>query len=263
MKHFLFKLIIPLTLICLSASAQPPIRVRVLTFNVLHGATMNRNFEIKRISDIINRLQPDVVALQELDFNTARSRNYYYDLATELGHQTHMCAIFGKSIPYDGGFYGNGILSKTPFVETKSFALPMPQLSEARSLLQVITVLSSGDTIRLIDTHFDVNKDSTNRLAQVKTTIELIKKKNIPTLFAGDLNDTPKSIVIKKLEKVMKNTEKRNTKAFTFPSVKPNRKIDYIFAYPKKRWKVISTEVVTDTVASDHRAYFSVLEYRK
>lgn len=263
MKRFFLTLFVPLTFFCFSAFAQTPCQVRVLTFNVMHGATINRDFDIKKISDIINRLQPDLVALQELDLNTGRSRKYYYDLATELGYLTHMCAIFGKSIPYDGGSYGNGILSKTPFIETKNVALPMPQPGEARGLLQAVTVLPSGDTIRFVATHFDVNNDNTNRLAQSQAVVKLIKNSNYSTIFAGDLNDTPQSAVIKNLEKVMKNTEAPDTKTLTFSSVKPERKIDYIFMYPKKKWKVISTEAISDSVASDHRAYFAVLEIEK
>lgn len=260
MKHFFLVLFVSIFFIGFSTSAQNRLQVRVLTFNVMHGATINRDFNIKKITDIINRLQPDLVALQELDFNTGRSRNYYYDLASELGYLTHMCAIFGKSIPYDGGSYGNGILSKTPFIETKNIALPMLQPGEPRGLLQAVTVLSSGDTIRFISTHFDVNKDNTNRLAQVKTALGWIQKSNYPIIFAGDLNDTPQSEVIKNLERWMENTEAPDTKTLTFSSVKPDRKIDYIFTYPKKKWKVISTEAICDSVASDHRAYFAVLE---
>ena len=38
----------------------------------------------------------------------------------------------------------------------------------------------------------------------------------------------------------------------TFPSDAPVKKIDYVMYYPKDRWKVVSAEVICDSVASDH-----------
>ena len=55
-------------------------------------------------------------------------------------------------------------------------------------------------------------------------------------------------------EKWKSSYDKKNPK-FTFPSDKPNRKIDYVMLYPKSRWKVLKTEVIQDTIASDHCAY--------
>ena len=52
----------------------------------------------------------------------------------------------------------------------------------------------------------------------------------------------------------MASYDKKNPK-FTFPSGKSDRKIDYVMFYPKNRWKIIKTEVVQDSIASDHNAY--------
>ena len=53
-------------------------------------------------------------ALQEVDFKTKRS--WKIDLVTELGFRTQMLPLFGKVMDYDGGAYGEGILTKNPYL---------------------------------------------------------------------------------------------------------------------------------------------------
>ena len=57
--------------------------IRVLTFNIYHGETMNGDFDLDKIAKVIIDAQPDFVALQEVDFKTNRAKKY--DLVTELG----------------------------------------------------------------------------------------------------------------------------------------------------------------------------------
>jgi endonuclease/exonuclease/phosphatase family metal-dependent hydrolase len=57
--------------------------VRVLSFNILHGATTKGDFDLDAIAKVIKDADPDLVALQEVDFQTKRAKGY--DLATELG----------------------------------------------------------------------------------------------------------------------------------------------------------------------------------
>jgi endonuclease/exonuclease/phosphatase family metal-dependent hydrolase len=260
MKKTRIILLMALISLCQVGFAKSSLQVRVLTFNIMHGATMKQDFDLQKIAGIINKLKPDLVALQELDYNTGRSNKHYYDLAAELGVRTQMSPLFGKAISFDGGQYGIGILSKTSFVKTENTALPMIKKSEARTMLKAITVLNTNDTVTFICSHFDVEDDNINRLVQADKVVETIKASKYPVIFAGDLNDTPSSEVIRKLEKTLKNTESPDTKTMTYSSTNPQKKIDYIFMYPKNRWKTISTEAITDTVASDHLAYFSVIE---
>ena len=61
------------------ASAQTPAGgsriVRVLTFNILHGATLRGDFNLDVIAAVIKGADPDFVALQEVDYMTERDLN--------------------------------------------------------------------------------------------------------------------------------------------------------------------------------------------
>ena len=75
--------------------------VKVLSFNILHGATTKGDFNFDVIAKVIVEADPDFVALQEVDYKTNRVKKY--DLVTELGWRVKMAPIFGKAMDYDGG----------------------------------------------------------------------------------------------------------------------------------------------------------------
>ena len=232
--------------------------VKVLTFNILHGATTRGDFDLDVIAKVIKETDPDLVALQEVDFKTNRAHKY--DLATELGWRTGLAPIFGKAMPYDGGAYGEGILSRYSFVETKVVALPCSPGHEPRAALQVITVLPSGDTISFIGTHLDHTKNEYDRIMQAKKINESFSDIAYPSIISGDLNAVPGSTTMNILEEMWTPTYDKDQPAKTFPSHDPKHKIDYIMFYPEKSWKVIEATPVCDEIASDHCAYFVKLQ---
>lgn len=234
--------------------------VRVLTFNILHGATTKGDFDLDKIARVIKENNPDLVALQEVDFKTQRAKNY--DLATELGWRTKMTSLFGRAMNFDGGAYGEGVLTKMPVIASRNIPLPHSPGNEPRTALEVTVELESGDTICFIGTHLEHQRNSKDRVDQAKKLNEVFLKNLYPTILAGDLNDTPQSEAIQILKKSWIDTSGDNPEP-TFSSDNPNRKIDYIFYYPKNKWQVLETKVICDSIASDHCAVFSVLQFLK
>ncbi len=266
MKQVLTKLTLSLALIpllsCYPLWSQTTIdsskTIRVLSFNILHGATMKGDFDLAIIAKVIKDAKPDFVALQEVDFKTNRAKKY--DLVTELGWQTKLIPLFGKAMSYDDGEYGEGILSKYTFLSTKNIPLPHSEGKEPRAALEIVTTLASNDTIAFVGTHLDHTADGKDRIAQVKKLNDIYAAYTYPVILAGDLNDFPGSTPIKILEEVWTPSYNKNAIANTYPSDKPIKKIDYVMFYPKNRWKVLETKVIADPVASDHCAYLVTLE---
>ncbi len=232
--------------------------IKVLSFNILHGATTKGDFDLDAIAKVIIDSRPDFVALQEVDYMTNRARKY--DMVTELGWRTKMSPIFARAMYYDGGEYGEGVLSTFSFIQTRNVALPYSEGNEPRSALEIITVLPSGDTIAFIGTHLDHLKDETDRVNQVKKINETFINNKYPTILAGDLNAVPGSTPINILEKMWTGSYNKENPEPTFPSDSPRKKIDYVMFYPNHKWKVLKTKVIQDTIASDHCAYLVTLE---
>lgn len=241
-----------------SAQQNDAKTVRVLSFNILHGATTKGDFDLDKIASIIEQSNPDLVALQEVDFKTRRAKNY--DLATELGWRTKMAPLFGQAMPYDGGAYGEGILSKMPIIASRNVPLPHSPGNEPRAALEVLVKLASGDTISFIGTHLEHQKNSRDRIEQVRKINEVFAVQKYPSILAGDLNATPESEPIALLKEYWTDGSGNH---LTYPSDKPRQKIDYIMYRPEARWELIETEVICDSIASDHCAVLSVLRLKK
>ncbi|MBZ0247784.1 MAG: endonuclease/exonuclease/phosphatase family protein, partial [Cyclobacteriaceae bacterium] len=204
--------------------------IKVLTFNILHGATTKNDFDLDAIAKVIIEADPDFVALQEVDYKTRRAKGY--DLVTELGWRAKLAPLFARAMPYDGGEYGEGVLSRYSFLTTRNVPLPFSPGNEPRSALEIITILPSGDTIAFIGTHLDHLKEDTDRIQQSKEINRVFSNNRYPTILAGDLNGEPGSAPITILEKMWTPSYNRENPEFTFPSDNPIKKIDYVMYYP-------------------------------
>lgn len=231
--------------------------VKVLSFNILGGRTTKGDFNLDVLAQLINDADPDFVAMQEVDYKVNRSKKY--DLATELGWRTKMGPLFARAMYYDGGEYGEGILSKLSFLSTRNVALPYIPGQEPRAAIEIVAELPSKDTIAFVGTHF-AHEGNAGRELQAKKVNEVFSKNKYPTILAGDLNATPGSGPISILEEVWEATYDKENPEPTHPSDGPRVKIDYVMFYPKDRWKIIERVVIKDTIASDHCAYLVTLE---
>ena len=232
--------------------------IKVLSFNILHGATTKGDFDLDAIAKVILDTDPDFIALQEVDYKTKRAKNY--DLATELGWRTKMASIFGRAMYYDGGEYGEGVLSKHSFLSSRNVALPFIPGDEPRAALEITTIIPSKDTISFIGTHLDHLKEEDNRIMQAKKINQTFKSNSHPTILAGDLNAEPSSTTMNILESIWTSSYNKDNPESTYPSENPTKKIDYILYYPQHRWKVLDSKVICDTIASDHCAYLVTLQ---
>jgi endonuclease/exonuclease/phosphatase family metal-dependent hydrolase len=233
-----------------SAQVQGQV-IKVLSYNIHHGENTQGKLDIQGIANVILATNADLVALQEVDSSTSRVNKT--DQLKELAAITGMYIYFGKAMEFDGGSFGNGVLSRFPIEKSQSIALPAKgEGSEPRNAA-VVTVKLPGDSLlRFISTHLDHLDDPADRLSQVNLLMQHVQAyPTLPLIVAGDMNAQPASKEIGILKQTFADaTEKLGP---TWPSDKPTQKLDYIFLYNKTQWHVMNTLVVEETVASDHR----------
>ena len=85
--------------------------VRVMTFNIRHGRGVDNEINLPRIARVIQD-GAEVVALNEVDRRTRRSGGV--DQVEELANLLDMEYALSPSIEYQGGQYGNAVLSRWP-----------------------------------------------------------------------------------------------------------------------------------------------------
>ena len=100
----------------------------------MHNAIgMDDVVDFDRVANVINDMEVDTIAIQELDCATERSNGLV--VLNELAKRTNMIPTFSASIVFDGGKYGNGILTKEQPLKREAIAIPVRE--EERSLLIV------------------------------------------------------------------------------------------------------------------------------
>lgn len=253
MKRFCFLCFV--CLLSVAAFSQEKVQLKVMTYNLRFGELAS----LQELGEFIKQENPDIVMLQEVDVNTRRERapkqNGKHFIA-ELGFYTGMFSAYAKSIPYKGGYYGLGLLSKYPFVSTERVLLPMVEKGrEQRSLLVGRVELDNGEVVTVASTHLDLK--ASIRPVQVKYINKVLKKEKNPVLLAGDFNARPDAPEIAEGMKGWKHSMPDD--AYTIPAKEPKSKIDYIFSYPEAAWQVVDAEVPVSYL-SDHRPVVTVLE---
>ena len=216
--------------------------------------------DVERIASVIKAAQPDIVALQEVDQSTSRSKGV--DQAARLGELTGMISRFGKAMDFQGGAYGLAVLSRWPLGNVNTHPLPAGPGVEPRIVLESSVQLPTPNGgLRFLVTHVDHKADPKDRAAQVQKIIELFPSSGSaePTILAGDFNATPTSDVVKSLLASWTDTAP-GADFLTSPATAPRNRIDYIFIRPAERWRIIETRALEESTASDHRPVLSILE---
>ncbi|WP_164111060.1 MULTISPECIES: endonuclease/exonuclease/phosphatase family protein [Sphingobacterium] len=242
MRYFVFILFLFANF---AVSAQT---VRVLTYNIHHANPPSKPgvIDIEAIADVINKVDADVIGIQEVDVNVSRSA--HMDQAKRLAELTNTNYYFSKGIDLEKGEYGILILSKHKILGQRRYDLPMPVKSENRSLAVIDVALSNGKTISLANTHLDLKEE--NKIAQAKFVNELAAEYKHPLILVGDLNAAPASEPIQLFEQKFVRNKKDN--APTFPNINTKEEIDYILVSKPTKFEWKKYKVIDASYPSDH-----------
>ncbi|WP_460673280.1 endonuclease/exonuclease/phosphatase family protein [Larkinella ripae] len=229
----------------------------VLTYNIHHGTNEKEHNTIVQIGRLIREYKPDLVALQEVDSVTTRSRKQ--DHLSQLARLTSMNPLYGKAIDFQGGKYGTAILSKYPIIASQKMMLPNPDRTEQRILQCAYVELPNEKTIRFCNAHLD-HQSPLNRnlqLAFVNTTLENSIQ---PVIWCGDLNTDPDDPDI---EKLMGQWSDAGRDSRTPTLVGSGARIDYILSLKKSELELVRYRVLNVPKYSDHLPVLATYRFRK
>ncbi|MRH99575.1 hypothetical protein GH721_03420 [Kriegella sp. EG-1] len=236
-----------------------PDTLRVMSFNILHGATVKNDFNLDTIAGVINSFNPHLVALQEVDFKTSRAKEY--DLPTEIGYRTKMASLFARAMYYDGGEYGEAVLSKYTFIDSENFALPHLEKSEPRAALITKVKTIQGTIFQFVATHLDHQKKEEDRIMQANALVEKLGTTDCPTLIVGDLNAGADSNTLKIFKTKFTKVQHENALKKTWPADAPRLNLDHILYNMPNKWQVLNYQVLCENYASDHCIVMATLVF--
>lgn len=229
-------------------------KIKVMSYNMRIASPPSTNWggtDLAAIADVINRNNPNVVSLQEVDAYTKRSGLDSHQ-AMELAKMTDMEYFFAKAVDRSEGDYGVAILSRFPIKESKGFRLPLTPGSEGeiRGLALIIVEVNDMDVV-FISTHFDHLADK-DRLVQTEKMIEILNlHKEYPIIVGADFNMGSDNKVMDVIRTELKGC---TFCPLTFPQVGPIATLDYIMIndIAAKRFQLLNYYTVEEDYASDH-----------
>ena len=270
MRNVLISLILSLALMagCSgSRTAAVGQTIRVMTYNIHHGEGLDGKVDIGRIARVIRDARADIVALQEVDRGVERTKKI--DIMTLLADQTGLTYAFGKNIDYQGGEYGNGILTRFPILEEKNLHYQMIREGEQRGLLQLV-LEAQGEEFVFMNTHIDYRGDDTERImnvAEIRSAAQGHETR--PVIVCGDFNDTPGSRTVELMKKDFLDAweEAGAGMEFTYPADTAKKRIDYVFVSKSsgtraRTLRAVSARVI-QTNASDHLPLLVEVEFSR
>jgi len=250
---------------CQSATDQTKSSVgktfRVMTYNIHHGEGLDGKVDLLRIAELIKREGADIVALQEVDKGVERTARR--DLPEELAALTGMTCVFSNNYNFQGGEYGNAVLTRYQVKGWTNTHYKMLRPGEQRGILQ-LKLDVRGREVVIMNTHIDFRPDDSERLLNTETISQLVSNNSgTPIILCGDFNDVPESRTYERLAALFVDSWKvaGTGPGFTIPAEGPKKRIDYIWIsrgsriIPLKMW-------VPETRASDHLPIVAELEFR-
>jgi endonuclease/exonuclease/phosphatase family metal-dependent hydrolase len=251
---------------------QPPIPVRLVTFNTHHGVGDDERHDLPRLATLLASADADVICLQEIDRHFGE-RSEDVDQALLLSRALDMQLAWGPAIDEprpDGNArqYGNALLSRLPILI--SDVHPLPGGGEPRSALRTMIELDGG-ALWVTSTHL-TTRSPEERARQVAALAALHTGPMGTGVLVGDLNARPGSPELGPLAarfgdawELARNRDDRAGRRFwqsgeglTHPAAAPRRRIDQVWVSAGVR--VAAARVLDAEGASDHRPLVVDLE---
>lgn len=202
---------------------KPAGTIRVMTWNI-HGALgRNPRFDLARVLELIERHDPDVVALQEVDSRrpSLDGEEPFAVIERKLGHY----GLGAKSIVTADGAYGQMLLSRWRPRHWDVHDISYPEREPRRAI--VADIETAYGPCRVIAAHLGLSWGE--RRSQARALLALIDGGTDTTVVVGDFNDW---LFAGSVRAVLRTACPGRTRFRTFPAHWPLFRLDRVYCRP-------------------------------
>ncbi len=157
---------------------------RVATYNIHKGIGLDGQRHPDRILSILNDIEADVVALQEIDrrFGTRAA----VLTAEAIAHHTDYVPVALAMRHASLGWHGNAILIRRGVGVTASDRIALPTIEPRGAVMAELVV--NGAQLRVVAMHLDLS--GLRRTLQARTIMAFCRSRPaMPTVIMGDTNE--------------------------------------------------------------------------
>ncbi|MBR6772888.1 MAG: endonuclease/exonuclease/phosphatase family protein [Clostridia bacterium] len=235
-------------------------KIRAMTFNIQHAVDfINGDVCPELTANTIRAFDPDFCVLNEVygmgDGSFPPEHGNQTEIIAELLGTPHFA--FCPAITVWGKPYGNAIISKNPILSCRVVPVPepLPHAYPGSYYENRCVFVAEFEKYTVMGSHFGLAPDEQE--SAVKTVVSEIEKAEKPIILCGDFNMTPDNPTLSPIFRLMRDSaEVMEEPKLSFPSDKPEIRIDYIFVSPS--FKICSADI-PGVLASDHRPYIADL----
>ncbi|MDT8384726.1 MAG: endonuclease/exonuclease/phosphatase family protein [Gammaproteobacteria bacterium] len=230
---------------------RPALRIALATYNLHACIGTDGAFDPDRSIKVINDLDADVLALQEVEHHPVGDQDLLDYLATKTGYT----AIAGPNLLRDRRHYGNALLTRLPVMSVQRIDLSIAS-REPRGALDV-SYKAGGQRLQVVATHLGLNP--TERRQQVRQLLTHLESSSADiTVLMGDINEW---FLWGRPLRWLRAHFQSTARHATFPTRWPLLALDHIWISPHRR--LISLEVHRSKlarIASDHLPLKAIIE---
>ncbi|MGC4109230.1 MAG: endonuclease/exonuclease/phosphatase family protein [Nocardioides sp.] len=242
---------------------RPPQIVQVMQFNIHAGISRFGGLGLARIAAEIRAAHPDIVSLNEVDSDTTRSDRI--DESSYLAAATGMHPVYGPNLfGYDGGRFGNAILTTFPVESTRNIRLPHRRHTEPRGLLEA-DLRIGRQTVAFFSVHLSQGhvRGEDARVRQAEAMAGVVRGTRRPVIVSGDFNSRPTDLPVRIMRQYLLDAQEQGGtgSGLTVPEADPQNRIDYIL-YDNHFGIVPGSTQVLPSGSSDHRSVWTELVLR-
>jgi endonuclease/exonuclease/phosphatase family metal-dependent hydrolase len=216
--------------------------VKLASYNIHGGVGRDGRCVPRRIVQVLQEIDADVVALQEVESSTSG-----FDMLGYLQDETGLQAVSGPTLMRPDTEYGNGLLTRYPIASVKRIDLSINGY-EPRGALDV-ELMAAGVALRVVATHLGLRPSERREQIQ-RLLLSFEKDRPLTSVLMGDINEW--FLWGRPLRWLHRHFDPTPARA-TFPAWCPLFALDRIWAHPRSclsGFGVHSTALAR--IASDH-----------
>ena len=204
--------------------------IRVATYNVHRCRGLDRRVDVQRITEVIERLEADVVALQEI-FRGEAHQDERADQVAFIARSLGYHFAFGENRLFRGKPYGNATLSRLPITRRENYDITW-HARERRGCLRDDLRTPSGEVLHVYNVHLSTRYFSRPHQARRLLSEDVLKHRALTghRIVVGDFNEWTRGVATRLMGFNFESVDVRLLgRRKTYPGLFPVLHLDHFY----------------------------------
>ena len=207
------------------------VHIRIATYNVHKCRGIDRRTSPERIAEVIDALDADVVAIQEV-LDVREGHRDHDQSCRLLAGLTGYRSCFGENRRLHGGPYGNMTITRLPIKVCENYDLTWRH-RERRGCLRSDILLENGSLLHIFNVHLGTSFLERRHQGRKLLTEKVLNRLELsgPRLIVGDFNEWTRGLASRLMRGTFNEVDPRRFLRYgrTYPGILPLLHLDHFY----------------------------------